>query len=164
MRGSDDSFVELEISADFSIATEPLMIQVEKPEYQTSLAGVKIFPRSSTTMTKPLLIQVAPQHRNMAIFLCCGRTISGSVWRTWTANSTWWSEKLPRSSPTVDQPLMVQEAHQHLTLPAEEEILPSLSTVDKPLTIQEVRWSKSVYLKDEGVEGQSRRERQTLQL
>ncbi len=98
MRGSDDSFFELEISTDFSIATEPLMIQVEKPEYQTSLAGVKIFPRSSTTMAKPLLIQVAPQHRNMAIFLCCGRTISGSVWRTWTANSTWWSEKLPRSS------------------------------------------------------------------
>lgn len=62
MRGSEDSFVELEISADFSIATEPLMIQIEKPEYQTSLAGVKIFPHSSTTAEKSLLIQVAPQH------------------------------------------------------------------------------------------------------
>ncbi len=82
MRGSEDSFVVREISADFSIAKEPLRIQVEKPEYQTSLAGVKTFPRSSTTVAKPLLIQVAASTQiggNMAIFLCCGRTISGLV-------------------------------------------------------------------------------------
>ncbi|XP_067225163.1 golgin subfamily A member 6-like protein 26 [Chanodichthys erythropterus] len=135
--GYEDSLDEMEILPDFSTAAEPVLIQVEEPEYQTPLT---IFPRSSTTVAKPLLIQVAPLHplpdevETGPSFFTVDEPLMAQFKEPEKETPPDEQKKMPCSSIKVAGTLMVQEATWHLTLPAEEEIL----SVAEPVMVQMV--------------------------
>ncbi|ROL51668.1 hypothetical protein DPX16_19187 [Anabarilius grahami] len=137
--GYEDSLDEMEILPDFSTAAEPVLIQVEEPEYQNPLT---IFPRSSTTVAKPLLIQVAPLHplpdevETGPSFFTVAEQLMAQFEEPEKETPPDEEKKLASSSIKVAETLMVLEATWHLTLPAEEEILPSFSTVAEPVMVQ----------------------------
>ncbi|XP_048027583.1 von Willebrand factor A domain-containing protein DDB_G0286969-like [Megalobrama amblycephala] len=109
--GYEDSLDEMEILPDFSTAAEPVLIQV----------------------AKPLLIQVAPLHPlpdEVEVgppFFTVAEPLTAQFEEPEKETPSDEEKKLACSSIKVAETVMVQEATWHLTLPAEEEILPSVA-------------------------------------